>query len=284
MTFEARDSAAKVVPARFKLSTNNRGNGARLNSSRRPTGKIFNITRYTLQALQPSFHLLVGFFFGSFRFILDGFSSICLFAWLPIFFSTYCIFYCDNAPSSLWVFIRISHLKVFSERDSQFFSAWWRWQRAKSACIFLAVEPPQFHIFIADVMCNLPATLQKKLCWWKMSIGWNSSEQWIEFELANQLMLQINIMLRVDALHLYYIVCLMSKWAVRKLNMTTAIRVCVIQSFSFTASGVSANVGSQTSRWDNQMGVFHTSPCDSSSQSRAAQTAALVHFSKLLRY
>lgn len=39
MTFEARDSAAKVVPARFKLSTNTRGNGTRMNSSRRTTGK-----------------------------------------------------------------------------------------------------------------------------------------------------------------------------------------------------------------------------------------------------
>lgn len=39
MTFEARDSAAKVVPARFKLSTNNRANGNRMNSSRRTTGK-----------------------------------------------------------------------------------------------------------------------------------------------------------------------------------------------------------------------------------------------------
>lgn len=40
MTFEARDSAAKVVPARFKLSTNSRANGTRMNSSRRTTGKI----------------------------------------------------------------------------------------------------------------------------------------------------------------------------------------------------------------------------------------------------
>lgn len=39
MTFEARDSAAKVVPARFKLSTNTRANGNRMNSSRRTTGK-----------------------------------------------------------------------------------------------------------------------------------------------------------------------------------------------------------------------------------------------------
>lgn len=42
MTFEARDSAAKVVPARFKLSTNSRGNGTRMNSSRRTTGKKFS--------------------------------------------------------------------------------------------------------------------------------------------------------------------------------------------------------------------------------------------------
>lgn len=46
MTFEARDSAAKVVPARFKLSTNSRANGTRMNSSRRTTGKaiIFSTT------------------------------------------------------------------------------------------------------------------------------------------------------------------------------------------------------------------------------------------------
>lgn len=47
------------------------------------------------------------------------------------------------------------------------------------------------------------------------------------------------------------------------------------------ASGMSTTVGSQT-RWDNQLGVFRTSPGDSSTQSRTAQTAALVHFSKIL--
>ncbi|KAG5679021.1 hypothetical protein PVAND_008624 [Polypedilum vanderplanki] len=42
MTFEARDSAAKVVPARFKLSNNgrNRGNGQGGNSSRRTTTSV----------------------------------------------------------------------------------------------------------------------------------------------------------------------------------------------------------------------------------------------------
>lgn len=38
MTFEARDSAAKVVPARFKLSTTTRANAPRINSARRTTG------------------------------------------------------------------------------------------------------------------------------------------------------------------------------------------------------------------------------------------------------
>lgn len=47
MTFEARDSAAKVVPARFKLSTNTRAIGTRMNSSRRTTGKaIFEQKTY----------------------------------------------------------------------------------------------------------------------------------------------------------------------------------------------------------------------------------------------
>lgn len=48
------------------------------------------------------------------------------------------------------------------------------------------------------------------------------------------------------------------------------------------ASGMSSNVGSQT-RWDNHLGVFRTSPGDNNpSQSRNAQTAALVHFSKII--
>lgn len=41
MTFEARDSAAKVVPARFKLSTTTRANAPRINSARRTTGNTF---------------------------------------------------------------------------------------------------------------------------------------------------------------------------------------------------------------------------------------------------
>lgn len=49
MTFEARDSAAKVVPARFKLSTNSRGNGTRMNSSRRTNGK------YCIYSAEPIF-------------------------------------------------------------------------------------------------------------------------------------------------------------------------------------------------------------------------------------
>ncbi|XP_055309368.1 uncharacterized protein LOC129573125 isoform X2 [Sitodiplosis mosellana] len=44
----------------------------------------------------------------------------------------------------------------------------------------------------------------------------------------------------------------------------------------------SSNVGSQT-RWDNQLGVFRTSPLgDNPAQSRTAQTAALVHFSRFI--
>lgn len=42
MTFEARDSAAKVVPARFKVSSSGRGNSLKPrtgSSSRRTTGK-----------------------------------------------------------------------------------------------------------------------------------------------------------------------------------------------------------------------------------------------------
>lgn len=49
------------------------------------------------------------------------------------------------------------------------------------------------------------------------------------------------------------------------------------------ASGMSSNVGSQT-RWDNQLGVFRTSPGENAVQSRVAQTAALVHFSKIIGY
>lgn len=47
------------------------------------------------------------------------------------------------------------------------------------------------------------------------------------------------------------------------------------------ASGMSSNVGSQT-RWDNHLGVFRTSPGDKQPPSRVAQTAALVHFSKMI--
>jgi len=39
MTFEARDSAAKVVPARFKLSTNSRGRNSGPGSRRTTTSK-----------------------------------------------------------------------------------------------------------------------------------------------------------------------------------------------------------------------------------------------------
>lgn len=40
MTFEARDSASKVVPARFKLNYGKHDNSARSsNADRRPTGK-----------------------------------------------------------------------------------------------------------------------------------------------------------------------------------------------------------------------------------------------------
>lgn len=46
---------------------------------------------------------------------------------------------------------------------------------------------------------------------------------------------------------------------------------------------MSSNVGSQT-RWDNHLGVFRTSPGDNQSQSRVAQTAALVHFSKIIGF
>lgn len=47
---------------------------------------------------------------------------------------------------------------------------------------------------------------------------------------------------------------------------------------------MSSTVGSQT-RWDNHLGVFRTSPGDvSSGTSRVAQTAALVHFSKILGF
>lgn len=46
---------------------------------------------------------------------------------------------------------------------------------------------------------------------------------------------------------------------------------------------LSSNVGSQT-RWDNHLGVFRTSPGDNQSQSRVAQTAALVHFSKIIGF
>lgn len=46
---------------------------------------------------------------------------------------------------------------------------------------------------------------------------------------------------------------------------------------------MSSNVGSQT-RWDNQLGVFRTSPGDNSNQSRVAQTAALVHFSRIIGF
>lgn len=49
MTFEARDSAAKVVPARFKLSTNTRGNGSRINAAMRSSGIVhFNAMYYIL--------------------------------------------------------------------------------------------------------------------------------------------------------------------------------------------------------------------------------------------
>ncbi|XP_031636980.1 uncharacterized protein LOC116349598 isoform X2 [Contarinia nasturtii] len=47
------------------------------------------------------------------------------------------------------------------------------------------------------------------------------------------------------------------------------------------ASGMSSTVGSQT-RWDNQLGIFRTSPGDNPVQSRVAQTAALVHFSRII--
>lgn len=46
MTFEARDSAAKVVPARFKVSTNSRGRPIVENGGRRTTSKqIFRKNR-----------------------------------------------------------------------------------------------------------------------------------------------------------------------------------------------------------------------------------------------
>lgn len=50
-----------------------------------------------------------------------------------------------------------------------------------------------------------------------------------------------------------------------------------------SAPGMSSNVGSQT-RWDNHLGVFRTSPGDNQPHSRVAQTAALVHFSKLIGF
>lgn len=53
MTFEARDSAAKVVPARFKLSTNSRANGTRMNSSRRATGKIISNLKTNKKRSKP---------------------------------------------------------------------------------------------------------------------------------------------------------------------------------------------------------------------------------------
>lgn len=46
---------------------------------------------------------------------------------------------------------------------------------------------------------------------------------------------------------------------------------------------MSSTVASQT-RWDNQLGVFRSSPGDSQSQPRVAQTAALVHFSKAIGF
>lgn len=56
----------------------------------------------------------------------------------------------------------------------------------------------------------------------------------------------------------------------------------ILFAFCILASGMSSsNVGSQT-RWDNQLGVFRTSPGDNSAQSRTAQTAALIHFSRII--
>lgn len=59
MTFEARDSAAKVVPARFKLSTNTRGNGSRLNSAMRPSGKCHILQHFLFLSLHSLAELII---------------------------------------------------------------------------------------------------------------------------------------------------------------------------------------------------------------------------------
>lgn len=66
--------------------------------------------------------------------------------------------------------------------------------------------------------------------------------------------------------------------------LESSVRIFVDSSFfSISAFGMSSTVGSQT-RWDNQLGVFRTSPGDNPAQSRIAQTAALVHFSRIIGF
>lgn len=82
MTFEARDSAAKVVPARFKLSTNTRGNGARLSSSRRTTGKKLKAHTVVSSLFLFIYIHLIFLFFSSNSLIKASVN----FAWLIIYY------------------------------------------------------------------------------------------------------------------------------------------------------------------------------------------------------
>lgn len=84
MTFEARDSAAKVVPARLKLSTNTRGNGARINSSRRTTGK--KLKAHTVVSSLFVFVFILLLYFSLFKVALKSFDKFCSFGWLILYY------------------------------------------------------------------------------------------------------------------------------------------------------------------------------------------------------